>query len=680
MLLTIHFLYPGFLYGLFALVIPVLLHLFSLKRYKKVYFSNFNFLQALQQQKKNSSKLKNLLLLLLRLIVITAVVIAFANPYTAPEKATLQAEKKAQVVIYLDNSFSMSNTGSKGSLLEEAKRHLFDIVSSYPSGTTFSLLTNDNSRYTSATKEEVISLLGNIKMSPASKRLSDIFKETGVTSGQKKTTLFLLSDFQKSNCDFQSITPDSLIEPVFLVLKPENQSNLYIKDIRFGQALHKKNQNDLVSIRVINSSEKDFNNVPVNLTINGKKKSVNKINVPANSEQSIDINYLNTENGFYKGLVEITDFPVIFDNKYYFSYNIGEQIKVLCIEQSKHTPYFRKLFADSTDFSITYTNVNQTANINFKEFNLIILDQISNSTTGLESALENYVTEGGNLFILPGDQTSANVLNKLLQKMKAPQFIKADTNTVIAQIEEQSAIFRDVFEKSENKLVLPYARKFYQLQAGEHSEKLLSDKKGNTLFASYPWGKGNIYLSAFNYNTDNSDMVYHPLFVPIMINMAYNVNQSLNTSWTLNSDAPIIISNKTINENMPVRIRNEEGTFEFIPEIRKDFSGNLVILNPRNIQQAGLYEVIQNDQLVDVIACNYDRTESQLQFSDEQELQKYFPNGRVENIKTTQLDRNSDLIKEIVLEDNNKYLSGWFLLLAAIALLLEQWIWRKKLM
>ncbi len=50
MLLQIQFLHPEFLYGLTLLTVPIVLHLFSLRRYKKVYFSNFNFLEALQQQ------------------------------------------------------------------------------------------------------------------------------------------------------------------------------------------------------------------------------------------------------------------------------------------------------------------------------------------------------------------------------------------------------------------------------------------------------------------------------------------------------------------------------------------------------------------------------------------------------------------------------------------------------
>lgn len=126
MLSVIQFLHPVFLYGLLLLAIPVLLHLFSLKRYKKVYFSNFNFLEALQKQKKNSSRLKNLVLLFLRLLALSCIVIAFATPYLNPEGKALPATTTPRIFIYADNSFSMTNTGSQGSLFEEAKKHLFD--------------------------------------------------------------------------------------------------------------------------------------------------------------------------------------------------------------------------------------------------------------------------------------------------------------------------------------------------------------------------------------------------------------------------------------------------------------------------------------------------------------------------------------------------------------------------
>ena len=171
---------------------------------------------------------------------------------------------------------------------------------------------------------------------------------------------------------------------------------------------------------MINASDREFHNLPVTLTINGKKKNVTKTHIPAQGEQTLEMNYLNTENGFYKGTIEITDIPVVFDNKFFFSYNIQDKINILCIEQKDHLPYFEKLFSDTTAFRFNTLNINQTANLRLNEYNLVILDRIEQYSSGFGSAIENYLKEGGNVFILPGGQRTVNLLNSLLAKLHAP--------------------------------------------------------------------------------------------------------------------------------------------------------------------------------------------------------------------------------------------------------------------
>ncbi|RYX78139.1 hypothetical protein EON71_01335, partial [bacterium] len=39
------FLYPTFLFALLALTIPVIIHLFNFRQYKKIFFSNVQFLK-----------------------------------------------------------------------------------------------------------------------------------------------------------------------------------------------------------------------------------------------------------------------------------------------------------------------------------------------------------------------------------------------------------------------------------------------------------------------------------------------------------------------------------------------------------------------------------------------------------------------------------------------------------
>lgn len=387
---------------------------------------------------------------------------------------------------------------------------------------------------------------------------------------------------------------------------------------------------------------------------------------------------MNTAEDFYKGTVEISDFPVLFDNTFYFAYPVSENTEILYLWQQEENPYFGKLFSDSSHFSFTSIPVNQAVRQNLPRYSLIILDGLTDSSTGLESMWEDYLMNGGNLLVLPAS-SSPEVQNKFLQKIQAPRYDKRDTNTVIAHIETQAALFRDAFEQPDIKTILPQIRQYYRLILPAHTEILLSDKHSAPLLVSRHYGKGNLYLSAFNFLPTDSDLVFHPLFVPLLVNMAFQVNTGLHTSYFLNTTAPVLLNTRTIQTNQPLQIRNENHTFEFIPEVRKNFSGDLQLTNATTIQEAGLFEVYQEDRLVDVLAWNYDRTESQMEFCKEQELSQYFPRSKVPDIKTTCFDHNSELVKEIVLQDNNKYLTGWFILIAVSALLLEQLVWRKKL-
>jgi len=79
--LTMLFVSPLFLVALSALVIPVLIHLFNFRKYKKVYFTNVRFLQEIQQETKKQSRLRQWLILLARLLAVASLVFAFARPY-----------------------------------------------------------------------------------------------------------------------------------------------------------------------------------------------------------------------------------------------------------------------------------------------------------------------------------------------------------------------------------------------------------------------------------------------------------------------------------------------------------------------------------------------------------------------------------------------------------------------
>jgi hypothetical protein len=130
------FKYPEILWALLLFLIPIFIHLFQLRRYKKTPFTNVKFLKKVVSESRRSNTLKKWLLLGTRLLLIAATVLAFAQPFFAKKSAT----SKKETVIYLDDSFSMQAKTEKGTLLSDAVQ---DLIEAIPNENTFSLFTNN---------------------------------------------------------------------------------------------------------------------------------------------------------------------------------------------------------------------------------------------------------------------------------------------------------------------------------------------------------------------------------------------------------------------------------------------------------------------------------------------------------------------------------------------------------
>jgi len=131
---------PQILYFLFAIAIPIFIHLFNLRKHKVVYFSNITFLKEIKSDKKKRNTLKQLLILLSRILAISAIVFAFANPYIPNNSEDISTNN---TVIYIDNSFSMDNVSEKGRLLDIAKENALEILNSSNKTNQFWILTNN---------------------------------------------------------------------------------------------------------------------------------------------------------------------------------------------------------------------------------------------------------------------------------------------------------------------------------------------------------------------------------------------------------------------------------------------------------------------------------------------------------------------------------------------------------
>ena len=130
---------PTFLWALLLLVIPLIIHLFNFRKYKRVLFSNVAMLRQIQTESRKTRQIKKWLVLLTRMLILAALVIAFARPYLLDENAKTGRQL---VSIYLDNSQSMRAEGEQGELFENAKSAARTLLGNLPNEAEVQVVNN----------------------------------------------------------------------------------------------------------------------------------------------------------------------------------------------------------------------------------------------------------------------------------------------------------------------------------------------------------------------------------------------------------------------------------------------------------------------------------------------------------------------------------------------------------
>ena len=195
----VSFLYPLFTVAALSIAIPVIIHLFNFRRYKKVFFPDIRFLQQLQEQTRKQSQLKHWLILVSRILALLALVLAFAQPLRKQDKTLASGSPKARS-IYIDNSFSMGLETHALSLLDQAKAKAKNLIEHAFPGDRIQLLTNDFSfnenRFLSP--EEALQQLGDIRVSAKNRQAAVILekqKQLLKTEPGLQPEIVFISDF-----------------------------------------------------------------------------------------------------------------------------------------------------------------------------------------------------------------------------------------------------------------------------------------------------------------------------------------------------------------------------------------------------------------------------------------------------------------------------------------------------
>lgn len=666
------FLFPTFLWALFALAIPIIIHLFSFRRYRKVFFTNVRFLKEVKEETSSRRKLKNLLVLAARCLSLIGLVFAFAQPFIPQQDKVVQGERA--VSIFVDNSFSMNALSQDIPLFEKAKQRAREIVQAYAADDRFQVLTNDfeGRHQRLVSKEDALVLIDEIKLSPATRDMSKVFlrQQQALNLGKAPNKIsYVLSDFQKNVTDIAA-HQDTTMQVNLIPLQAVQERNLAIDSVWFEAPVQVLNQTSQLIVKVHNYANEPAENVRVSLRHNGQDKPVGSFNIPAKSmvTDTINITVLNT--GWHEATLTLTDFPVQFDDAYHFSFYVAEQINVLSINDNIPNRYINSAFAGLPYFKVTDQNSKALDYSKLKDYQLIILNEPNAVSSGLATELAAFVKNGGNVLLFPNGSANATTYKPLMNALGANEFLTFDnTERIVASINTDEFVFSQVYSNRNENLKLPTTKGNFKLgnAVSRSEERLLTYRDGSTFLAKYPLEKGSFYACSAPLDEKYSNLAKNgEIFVPMLYKMSIATAKSATIAYTIGKDDYIEAEAKATAGESTYKLKGKAE--EFIPE-QKTIASKLILGVSEGIREADFYNLYINPQeILHKYAFNYDRKESDLQYYNKEELLAFAKNN-IQIIDASEKANFTDLVGE---RSQGVALWRWFIILALVALAIEQ--------
>lgn len=620
------FKHPEILYFLFVLVIPILVHLFQLRRFKKEYFTNVRFLKELSIQTRKSSKIKKWLLLITRLLLLTALIIAFAQPFF---KAKDAKNNSNEMYIVLDNSYSMQAKGNKGELL---KRAIQELLENTPENQTFSLITNNETFWNTDIKS-IQKEVQNISYSTLPFQLeSAMAKIKSRKSANNKDVVIITDAIDLKPKQLKSI--DKNFNTYFINPEAEQKNNIAIDSVYMNQTL-----NDFYEIGVsLKSFGKQNNAIPIGLYDNNKLVAKTLVKY---EKQETTINFTIPKKDF-NGYVSLNDAGLKFDNVFYFSITKPEKTNVISIGKTEKSSFLTRIYT-AEEFNYSNFTIETLDYNSIEKQDAIVLNELENLPQALVTNLKSFAEKGGNLVFIPSEVNKIPETNKFLGLLGQVQFVNnQNTNKLITKIAFQHPLFQSVFEKEIDNFQYPNTKQNFELKTT--NPPILSYEDQSCFLTSIQNQISSVYVFAAPINKMNSNFQNSPLIVPIFYNMAQNAQKTGVNALTIGENQPFLVATNLSKDEI-LEVKNNDD--KFIPT--QQILSNKVKLQFNDYPIfAGNFGIYKKDEIVRNISFNYNRSESNLEQSQNQLLSDYKVVKSIETVYNSLLsDRSNDEIWKI---------------------------------
>ncbi|UXP34013.1 BatA domain-containing protein [Reichenbachiella agarivorans] len=604
-----------FLWGLLALSIPIIVHLFNFRKAKLVKFSNVRFLNTVKKKSSSKLQLKHLLILLCRLAFIFFLVLAFAQPFIPGQEEGLNENS---VILYLDNSGSMGNlTDENTSALTVAQSIAQQVIDLYPSSTSFKILDNNFSPSANHFKsaEQTRDLLSEMKPSSVSRSGTEIFNKIKTLSDPNDhSEIFVLSDMQRSTFGQIDQVTDTLNQYYLIPLTVAQENNIYVDTAYINQPFILAHKQNILSTKIKNNGDKAIEDLIVKLHVNNQQSASMAVSIDSRSSKTISFELGKNLNKYNQARIEFQDFPVTFDNEFYLAFNLAPKIQVIEIKDQVASTYIEKVFEDNDLFEFNTFHTGDVSYQKLENSDVLVLYSVKEINSSLQAQIKTLLEAGKTVVLFPHAenaladlQSSLNLRYDMIPYVEKIEMEKPELN---------NPFFEGMFESIDNKTKLPSASPLFQLKS--FHQTLLKTKTGNS-FLSKVSQQGNLYIYGTALTDELTDFQRHAFFVPVMQRIGELSASSSNRLYYTADNDNMVVSLDSIHNNTLYKIKHTVLGEELIPSQRM-MQNQLVMDFPKYLLTPGNYQLYSDQEDLDYIGFNHSKAESDLTIIKHDEL------------------------------------------------------------
>ncbi len=560
----------------------------------------------------------------------------------------------------------------KGTQLDMALVASKKIADAYPDDLMFSLITNDNTSL-NLSKSELNDAIQQIDFSPSFISLPEVIQNS--FSGKNNDEIFIISDFQKNFARLQNLPKDSTHQIYFIPLKNQNTSNLSIDSCWIEDPVNTPDEAVNLYFTISNFSQKNNISIPVKLFINDSLKAITKVSFDKKSVVQGVFHYLNPNTKTVLGKIQITDYPISFDNELLFAYSLKKRFHILAYTPDKGN-YIDKFFESNSRFVYNLRDLSNPDYGNIGNYDFLIINGFKTLPKSIIQMIKQFLSKGKNVLFLPAYDGDISNYNLLLSDLHVQQFRQKNEEPArIEKIEFAADIFKKVFKKIDTKTKMPVIKQFFTTKQNSFSIGRIYLKTENKIpiLIDTKYDKGHFFILNIPDTEENEAFFTGPLFVPIIYNVSTESTNAEPLYYKAGQDNQMTVlpvDNKLTNTDEMLHITSIRNKTDFIPYQQNQGNQIQLIISKSDIETQGFYSVKNRENSLTTVAFNYDRKESDLSFLSSKKITDYLTTNHLTTYKV--LDNHIPSLTETI--TSQKYdikLWRWFLLVALFFVIVE---------